>query len=152
MGSTGRTPEVARHCPPQPPMSICSQHLGITAYTSVGLSHTVRKKTLMCETKGQLEAACSPNALTAKWCSHIFLSLPKDTLSDFRERGKGGRERGRETLIGCLLCVPQSWTKPASSVCAVTGDRTRNPSVSRTMLQPTEPQQPGRAQRYFKTT
>ena len=35
----------------------------------------------------------------------FFLSLSKDMLIDFRERGREG-ERGRKTLIGCLSYTP----------------------------------------------
>ena len=45
-------------------------------------------------------------------------------LIDFRERGREGeRERNtdvRETLIGCLLHLPQWGTKPATQACTLT--------------------------------
>ena len=47
----------------------------------------------------------------------FFYSSPKDMFIDFREKGRkgeGGRERERETLIGCLLYVPQPGIKPAT--------------------------------------
>ena len=50
----------------------------------------------------------------------------------FRERGKDGeRERQRnisviETLIGCLLSMPQPGIKPATQAWALTGNQTSN--------------------------
>ena len=54
---------------------------------------------------------------------------------DFRE---GGRERNRETLIGCLLLVPWLGTEPATQVCALTGDQTYNLLVYGRMLHPAD--------------
>ena len=45
---------------------------------------------------------------------------------DFRERGRAGRERERETMIGFLLHMPQQGIEPITSVCALTGGGTRN--------------------------
>ena len=51
------------------------------------LSHTIRKIHLhtskaRCVTKGQLEAACSPNTLTPKWCSHLSKVFQKPLEHD----------------------------------------------------------------------
>ena len=57
----------------------------------------------------------------------------------FREReGK----RNRETLIGCLLYLPQPGTKPSTKACALTGSRTGD-LLLQDDTQPTEPHQSG---------
>ena len=50
----------------------------------------------------------------------LFLSSAEDTLRE----GKGGRKRGRETLISCLLYVPWLGTELTTQVCALSGDGT----------------------------
>ena len=52
----------------------------------------------------------------------------------FLERGKGGRKKGTETLIGCLSHTP-TWG-PATQACALTGSSTGDLSVCRPMLNP----------------
>ena len=42
-------------------------------------------------------------------------------------------------MISCFLYAPQLGIKPATSVCALTENRTCNLLMNRTMLQPTEP-------------
>ena len=68
-------------------------------------------------------------------------------LIDFRERGREG-ERGRETCMRNINPLPLAHsltgTKPATRACALTKNRTRDLSVYRMALQPTEPHQPGR--------
>ena len=68
----------------------------------------------------------------------------------FRERGKGERKRGRETLmckrnINCLpLAHFQLGTWPATQACALTGNLNGDLLVvCRPGTQPTEPHQPG---------
>ena len=58
--------------------------------------------------------------------------------------GRRERERGRDTLISCLLHAPQPGTEPITQARAPTGNQTCDLSIYRTMLQPTEPHQPGR--------
>ena len=55
----------------------------------------------------------------------------------FLERGKGGRERGRETSMCCCLSrgLPLG-TWPTTQACALTGNRTSNPLVHRAALNP----------------
>ena len=50
--------------------------------------------------------------------------------------GKGGRKRGRETAINCLLYAPQPGTEPTTQACAPTGNRTRDLSLCGTTPTP----------------
>ena len=43
-------------------------------------------------------------------------------LLSILEREEGGRKRGRETLIGCLLHASQPGTEPTTQACALTGN------------------------------
>ena len=56
----------------------------------------------------------------------------------FRERGREGKKRVKETsLYGCLSCAPY-WGPglQPSHVCALTGNQTSNPLVCRPVLNP----------------
>ena len=77
-----------------------------------------------------------------------FLPSPEDVCSLWLLERKGGGEREnhrceRETSISCLLYMPQPWIEPATCSCALTGHQTHDLSAYQTMLQPTEPHQPG---------
>ena len=77
----------------------------------------------------------------------IFISFY--FFTDSRKRGREGEREGekhrceRETLIGCLLHVPQLGTKLATQVWALTGNHWQ-PFGLQDNTQPTEPQWPGR--------
>ncbi|XP_035866771.1 protein FAM71F2 isoform X1 [Phyllostomus discolor] len=81
--------------------------------------------------------------LAAEWTSGSFSHFPgRSPLLADRER-RSGREREkhhyeRGTSTGHLWNTPRWGIKPAASVRALTRDQTHNPSVHRTMLQPTE--------------
>ena len=61
---------------------------------------------------------------------------PKYVFIDLRERERDINVR--ETLIGCLLYVPQQGSAPATYVCSQARDQTHNLSVHGMMLHPTE--------------
>ena len=63
---------------------------------------------------------------TATRESSFFFFLFK--ILFFLERGQGReKERGRETLIGCIPHVSQPGTGAATQACALTGNQTCNP-------------------------
>ena len=70
----------------------------------------------------------------------IFFSL----LLEREQGGREGRERETlmwETLVGCFPYMPQQGINPATMVCVLTWNRTRNLLVYRMALQPTESHQ-----------
>ena len=59
---------------------------------------------------------------------YCFLKKKKILFIYFQTEGKGGRKRGRETLMcGCLSHAPPSGTWPATQACALTGNQTNDP-------------------------
>ena len=56
----------------------------------------------------------------------FILSSFEIMFIDFRERGGRGRERKRETLIVCLLYVPQPGIEPATQLYALTSNQIHN--------------------------
>ena len=60
----------------------------------------------------------------------------------FLGRGEGWEKEERITYP-CLLHAPQLGTKPTTQACALIRHQTRDLSVHRNFLQPTEPRQPG---------
>ena len=70
-----------------------------------------------------------------------FFSLLLETKGGREEEGV--RERGRETLIGYLLYVPDQKNKPTTQACDLTRDQNHNLLVYRRRRQPMEPHQPG---------
>ena len=73
-----------------------------------------------------------------------FINFPIPDLFFFlkilcilRERGKGGRERGRETsTCGCLSCASYWGTWPTTQACGLTRNRTSDPLVRRPAFSP----------------
>ena len=66
------------------------------------------------------------------------------------ERGGGRKkERERETYQLVASCIRSDGTEPAPQACALTRNRTCDLSVYGTMLQPTEPHQPGLSSNLF---
>ena len=55
----------------------------------------------------------------------------------------GGRKRGRETLIGCLLYTPWPGTNPKTQACARTRNQTSDFFALQENTQATEPHQSG---------
>ena len=55
----------------------------------------------------------------------------------FYKEGKGGRKRGRQTVMcGCLSHSTPLGTWPGTQACALTGNRTGDPLVHRLVLNP----------------
>ena len=69
---------------------------------------------------------------------NIFLNPQLRMFIDLRER-----ERERETLIGCLPFAPQPGVKPATYVCALTGNQATHFLMYEKMFQATESPGPG---------
>ena len=66
---------------------------------------------------------------------HLFFF--KDFICVFIERGKEERKRGKETLMcGFLSHTPALGTWPTTQACALTGNQTSDPLVSRLALNP----------------
>ena len=73
----------------------------------------------------------------------IFLSSPEDAfLLLLRERKRNIDVRETHQLVA-FLCAPRPGIKPATWVCALTGNQTCDFSVYRMTLQPAEPHRPG---------
>ena len=75
------------------------------------------------------------DALQSSWKAHSLCEKRSSAISDFiylfLERWEG---RGRETSIGCFLQgAPQMGTKPTTQASALTGNRTSDLSLCRTM-------------------
>ena len=88
-----------------------------------------------------ISASCDPEYvvdLPNSSCEEYYFL--KDFIYSFQREGKGGRRRGRETLmcerqtsISCLSYMPQAWTEPAAKACALTREQTGNLSLCGTM-------------------
>ena len=82
----------------------------------------------------------------------FFLASSKHMIIHFRERGREGgkgkrkreteRQREKHRLVASCM-RPDRWPNLQTQAYARTGNGTRNLSVYRMMLQPTEPHQPG---------
>ena len=76
-------------------------------------------------------------------------------LIDSRERGREGEGEGdnhqceRETLISCLLHMPQPGTKPTTQACALTGNQTSDLLVCGMMTNQLSYTSQGQNIRYF---
>ena len=78
--------------------------------------------------------------VVVRW--YLIVGFCKDFICLFLERGKGGRQRRRETsMFGCLLRAPG----PCNQACALTGNRTGNPLVCRLVFHPWSHTWPARA-------
>ena len=74
----------------------------------------------------------------------IFFLKKRFYLFIFRERGKGGRKRGRETsMCGCLSCAPLLETWPATQACALDWESNWRPFALQARTQSTVLCQPG---------
>ena len=88
--------------------------------------------------------------------SEIMNFLKRFYLFIFRDAGSGGRERDRERVreriinVWLLLTHPLLGTWPATQACALTGNRTRNPSVHRPALNPLSHTSQGGNNEFFK--
>ena len=60
----------------------------------------------------------------------MFTSFFKAFIYLFLEIWKGGRKRGRETFINCVLHAPQLGTGPSMKACILTGNQTGDLSLS----------------------
>ena len=73
---------------------------------------------------------------------HIFFFFYDFIYLVFRE-GKGGRKRGRETLLcGCLSHIPYWGTWPTTQACTLDWESNQQPFGSQASSQSTEPHQP----------
>ena len=96
----------------------------------------------------------SGSILGGNVCMYLFIYLllsPEDIFSLLleREEGRWGwEEKGREREICCLLAHTPT-REPTTWVCALTRNRTHDPSVYTTMFQPTEPHYPGLDWNFF---
>ena len=95
----------------------------------------------------------SKSLLPPQFIYTFFLSSPKDSFSlllEREERSERERERERERekhqcekhWLLVFWKVAQMEIKPSTWVCSLSGNRTCDPLVHRTMLQTTEPYQP----------
>ena len=127
-----------------PPTQPCS----VTRFSYVragvkALPHSPGSGPIPSQLLSDSDTLCSLN-----WCSpppkllgyHSFLFF-KDFIYLWEK--KGGRKRGRETLIGCLLYSPQPGTSPASQACALTRNWTSDIVLCTPM--PNQLKQPARA-------
>ena len=81
----------------------------------------------------------------------IFLSLPEDMLTDFREKGREGeREREGNINVWLPLVCPLLGTWPATEACALTWESNQWTFGSQTSTQSTEPHQPGQFNEFWQ--